>query len=267
MAGIHAWNALTSPALAGLAGERCVAVLPMGATEQHGPHLPLGTDTMIAEGLVARALGRVEAGGDVVELPSLAIGESSEHTSFAGTLSHEAETLLAMLAEIGAGLAGAGILKLVIVNAHGGQPQIVDLAAQRMRTRHAMLVVRASYMTWPLPCHLDGLDPGGHHVGLFETAMMLVLKPRLVAMAKAGAFESAAAGLAARHRRFGGAGRLGFAWQAEDLNPSGAVGRADEATAELGRELLDHHSGILAELIDDALDFDTRMFSGAIQGE
>ncbi len=228
----------------------------MGATEQHGPHLPIGTDTMIAKGLIDRAGRHVEAPGTVLVLPFLAIGKSSEHTSFPGTLTHEPETLLAMVRQIGSGLAANRIRRLVIVNAHGGQPQIVDLAAQDLRDHHDMLVVRANYMTWPLPPHLAGLDPAGHHGGMMETAIMLALHPHLVRMAKARTFPSQATSLASRHRRFGHEGRLGFAWRAEDLNPEGVAGRADEATAALGETFLDHFGKTLGDLISDALDFD-----------
>ena len=263
MAEFRSWETLTSPDLKRLAGTRCVAVLAMGATEQHGPHLPLGTDTMIARGLIDRAHQYVAAPGTVLLLPVLAIGKSSEHTSFPGTFTHEPETLLAMVRQIGAGLAASRIHRLVIVNAHGGQPQIVDLAAQDLRDRHDMLVVRANYMTWPLPPHLAGLDPEGHHGGMMETSIMLALHPDLVEMANAGTFRSVATSLASRHRRFGQDGRLGFAWRAEDLNPAGVVGRAGEATAALGEELLDHFGQMLGELVSDALDIDRREVFGS----
>ena len=258
MADFRTWASLTSPELATLAGERCVTVLPVGAIEQHGPHLPLGTDMMIADGLIARALGFVDSDVTVLVLPTQAIGESTEHTSFAGTLGHEAETLLAAWTEIGASLTRSGIHKLVIVNAHGGQPQIVDLVAQRLRSRHTMLVVRANYMGWPVPAGL--IDAGelahGHHGGLAETAIMLALHPELVRMDQAGDFASSARELAATHRRFGPDGRLGFAWQAEDLNAAGAVGNAAGATAEIGNILLGAHAQRLAEMIMDATDFE-----------
>ncbi len=264
MARVRTWAALTSPDLAGLAGEASVAILPVGAVEQHGPHLPLGADAMIAEGLAARALGRLAGDGAALVLPTQQIGESAEHGSFPGTLSHEAETLLAAWSEIGASLARCGVFKLVIVNAHGGQPQIVDLVAKRLRTRHAMLVVRANYMTWPPPPGLvdDDERAHGHHGGLCETSMMLALRPELVRMDEAADFPSRARSLAARRRRFGHGGRLGFAWRAEDLNPRGVVGNAAAATADLGEALLDHFAGVLAQLIDDALDFDRRAHFG-----
>lgn len=218
---------------------------------------------MIARGLTDRARQHVATPGAVLVLPPLAIGKSSEHTSFTGTLTHEPETLLAMVRQIGADLAASRIHRLVIVNAHGGQPQIVDLAAQDLRDHHAMLVVRANYMTWPLPPHLAGLDPEGHHGGMMETSIMLALHPELVEMASAGAFPSVATLLASRHRRFGQGGRLGFAWRAEDLNPAGVVSRAGEATAALGEELLDHFGQMLGELISDALDIDRREVFGS----
>ena len=159
---------------------------------------------MIAEGLAARALGRLAGDGAALVLPTQQIGESAEHGSFPGTLSHEAETLLAAWSEIGASLARCGVFKLVIVNAHGGQPQIVDLVAKRLRTRHAMLVVRANYMAWPPPPGLvdDDERAHGHHGGLCETSMMLALRPELVRMDEAADFPSRARSLAARRRRF-----------------------------------------------------------------
>lgn len=257
MAPTRSWLDLTTEEVAALDGAHAVAVLPVGAVEQHGPHLPLGTDTTIAEGLVAAALERLPRDVPALLLPTQAIGHSPEHGAFAGTLELDAETLIAVWTRIGESLARSGVRKLVIVNAHGGQPQVVDLVAQRLRTRHAMLVVRANTMAWPLPDGLVDEDERshGHHGGLVETSLMLALRPDLVRMEKAEDFASAARDLAARHRRFGHGGRLGFAWQAQDLNPRGVVGNAAAATAELGHRLLDHHATILAALIADAADF------------
>ena len=266
MADARTWMDLTVDDIAALDTGRCVAVLPVGAVEQHGPHLPLGTDSYIAEGIVALALRRVADDVPVLLLPTQAIGHSPEHGDFHGTLSHEAETLLAAWTELGAGLHRSGIRKLVIFNAHGGQPQVVDLVAQRLRARLGMLVVRANYMTWPLP---DGLidaeeQAHGHHGGMVETSIMLALHPERVRLAQARDFASSARELAGRHRRFGHGGRLGFAWQAQDLNPAGVVGNAAGASATVGKALLDHHAGRLADLIADAAAFDLgRLRDGA----
>lgn len=260
MADMAIWAELTSPELARLAGERCVAVLPVGAVEQHGPHLPLGTDAVIAEGLARAALERLEGDVTALLLPTQAIGESCEHEGFAGTLGQRVETLLAAWCEIGAGLARNGIFKLAIVNGHGGQAQIVDLAAKRLRVRHAMVAVRANYLAWPLPAGLvdEHEQSHGHHGGLVETALMLALKPEQVRLEALRNFPSAATGLARHARRFGRDGRLGFAWRAGDLNPQGVVGNAAAATAEIGRALLECHARRLAELIADAADFDRK---------
>ena len=258
MADVRFWSELNSGDVAALDRARGVAVLPVGAIEQHGPHLPLGTDSIIAEGIVARALGRLPQDLPAFVLPTQAIGHSLEHGDFPGTLSQEAETLLAAWTQIGSSLCDSGIGKLVIFNAHGGQPQIVDLVAQRLRARHGMLVVRANYMAWPLPEGLVEADEQahGHHGGMVETSLMLALRPDLVRMDQAREFASSARDLAARHRRFGHGGRLGFAWQAQDLNPAGVVGNAAGASAAIGTALLDHHAGRLAELIADAAAFD-----------
>jgi len=257
MAAIRPWLHLTSEDVARLDRARTVAVLPVGATEQHGRHLPLGTDTAIAEGIVRAAVERLPDETPVVLLPTQAIGTSPEHEDLPGTLSLDAEILLGAWTAIGAGLVRQGLRKLAIVNAHGGQPQVVNLVAQRLRSRHAMLVVRADVTAWPLPDGLVGADElaHGHHGGLVETSIMLALAPELVRMDRAADFASAARRLAARHRRFGHGGRLGFAWQAGDLNPEGVVGNAAAADATVGRRIVEHHAARLSELIADASDF------------
>ncbi len=246
---------LTSTDISGVSGEDCVAILPVGAIEQHGPHLPTGTDYFIAEGLVSAAVAQATSDGWILVLPTQCIGDSVEHRSFHGTLSLRTETLIDAWTGIGTELCRNGIHKLIIVNAHGGQPQVVDIVALRLRTRNAMLVVRGNYMNWPLP---DGTpaDPGGIHGGMLETSMMLQLHPELVHMDKAAEFRSRTEELASSYRKFGHDGRAGFAWMMEDLNHAGVAGRANEATRELGALLMDHYASILAQLIDDTLEFD-----------
>jgi creatinine amidohydrolase len=165
------WAHLTTTDFDRIDPERTVALLPVGAVEQHGPHLPLATDTLIADGIVARALPQVPPDVTVLVLPTQAIGDSLEHSDFAGTLSHQAETLIASWLEIGLSVDDAGVDKLMIFNAHGGQPQIVDIVAQRLRADVGMLVGRASYFAFGCP---DGLIEAdelafGIHGGELET--------------------------------------------------------------------------------------------------
>src|SRR5690606_39186929 len=109
---------LTTADLVGLDAERTVAVLPVSAIEQHGPHLPLATDAIIGDGLVRLAMERVKQ--DVLVLPAMTIGHSLEHIDYPGTLSIAAESLLAAWLDIGRSVARTGLRKLVLLNTHGG---------------------------------------------------------------------------------------------------------------------------------------------------
>ncbi|NIW24071.1 MAG: creatininase family protein, partial [Gammaproteobacteria bacterium] len=176
------WQELTTCDFAGLEPERTVALLPVAAIEQHGPHLPLATDAVINAGIVTEAMQRLPDDLSVLVLPALNVGSSLEHTAFAGTLSIDAETLLAMWRQLGACVARAGIRKLVILNTHGGQTALVDLAALQLRAAHAMLVARANYLRFGTPAGLFSEQEltGDVHGGLVETSLMLHLRPDLV---------------------------------------------------------------------------------------
>ncbi len=237
-----------------------VALLPVAAVEQHGPHLPLGTDAIICDGVMEAAGHRLNEACRVLRLPTQRIGVSPEHAGFAGTLSLEPETALAAWTAIGASVARSGLNRLVIFNSHGGQPGVVDQLALRLRREHGMLVARVNIFGLGLPEGAVAPDEArnGLHGGLVETSLMRVLRPDLVRMDLARNFHSrdrdiaAASALLAAER----AG-IGIGWLAEDLNPAGVTGDAASATVDLGQRILDHLGTALARLLEDtgALDW------------
>ncbi len=247
------WKDLTTEDFAGLDLARQVAILPVGATEQHGPHLPLGTDSVINEGIVSRAVELVPADIPLLVLPTVAIGVSPEHRDFPGTLTLSAETLLHVVVEIGESVARAGLRKLVLFNSHGGQPAALELAGQRLRTDHGMIVVLVN--SWRLMRPADFFPPAerevGIHAGANETSLLLHLQPGLVRRDRVADRPSAARAYERNHPELAGGGRFRFAWQTQDINPSGAVGDARLATADTGRALTEQASSALVALVTD----------------
>jgi creatinine amidohydrolase len=245
------WQDMSSKEFGELDAARVIAVLPVGAIEQHGPHLPVATDACINQGVLARAIEQMPDDLPVTVLPLLPVGKSDEHLAFPGTLSLSAETLIRVWTEIGEGVARAGIKKLVLFNSHGGQPQIMDVVARDLRVRHAMMVVAYSWYAAGLPAGLfdDAEMRHGIHAGAIETSMMLYLRPDLVRMDLAADFSPLMRELAGDYRHLSptGAGRL--AWMAQDLHPSGACGDARNADAERGRILIEHAAQALIALL------------------
>jgi len=261
---IHHWQHLTSPELAERVRPEAVAVLALGAIEQHGPHLPLSTDLDIACGLQAAALARLDARLEVFVLPPLCLGASDEHAGFAGTLSLSAAQMNAQLLAVGEGLHRAGLRRLVVINAHGGNIGWLGPAALMLRRRFGMLVVKANYMLFETPADLIGADELRHglHGGQAETAMMLHLHPERVRLAHLQRFGSVAEHLP-ENSVLGPEGQAAWAWLAEDLNPDGVVGNAAAASAELGRQLIEHYASCLAQVIGEAAELDLSGFAAA----
>ena len=245
------WEHLTTTDLADGAYRNAVAVLPVAAVEQHGPHLPLGTDAILTDGVLDAALQCLPDTVDVLRLPTQRIGLSPEHANFAGTLSFDAETLIAQWTAIGRAVARACIRRLVLLNGHGGQTAPVDIVAMRLRSEFGMTVVRSTYFA------LIGEHPAidaresafGWHGGLIETALMLAIRPDLVRVGEAADFRSVAEDIAAEHSALRVEGETGLGWMAEDLNLSGATGNAAAATVEIGRTLLNQAAGRLGTLL------------------
>jgi creatinine amidohydrolase len=249
---IYDWTTLTSPELGELARQDALAVLALGAVEQHGPHLPLGTDLMIADGLMAAVRDRLAPVRPVLVLPSLALGASEEHDHFGGTLSLSSTHAAATIRALGERVHAAGVERLVLLNAHGGNHAVMTAAALDLRRRLGMLVVKASYLRLDPPPSVLAADELRHglHGGQAETAMMLALAPDQVRMDRARAFESIAE--RSGDSLLGPEGPASWAWMAEDLNPAGVVGRADRATPEQGRILIDHYASLMAGIITEA---------------
>lgn len=237
-----------------------VAVLPVAATEQHGPHLPVSVDRTINEGVVARALELLPDALPVLVLPTQAVGLSVEHIRFPGTLTLSAETLIALWTEIGESVARAGIRKLVLLNSHGGQPQVVDIVCRRLRARAGMFAVACMWSRLGKPDGLVGATEARHgiHGGFVETSMMLHLAPDRVDMAKAQDFRSRWIARENEYSVLVPEGAVGFGWEAQDLHPAGALGDASIATAEAGAQFVEHAAARLATLLREVhgLDLD-----------
>ena len=268
------WAELSTADFEQLDRARAIAVLPVAATEQHGPHLPLSVDTDLVEGVVAAALPALASDLPVLFLPTQAVGLSPEHARFPGTLTLRAETVIRLWTEIGESVAAAGVKKLVLFNAHGGQVSVMDIVARDLRARLGMLVYSVSWFNLPL-LDAQGADVSarfsaqehrfGIHAGEIETSMMLALRPGRVRMPLAQDFQSKAQARAARFPILGNGRSAKLGWQMQDYHPAGAVGNAAAATAEKGRALVDAAGRALADLLAeiDRLPPDTLCGRGA----
>ncbi len=260
------WQALTTTEVEGAVARDPVVVLPLAAIEQHGPDLPLSTDLEIGMGLLAAAFAVLPADVPCWALPAMPVGASSEHASFAGTLTVSAGVLGEVVVQIGASLARAGVRRLLVTNSHGGNVGALDEAGLRLRREHNLLVVKTSWFRFERPRGVELPEEEwrhGLHGGAIETAMMLHLRPDLVRSSQGlGEFQSLGVELESTLRRLGPEAEASFSWLAEDLHPRGATGDARLATAELGRRLVEHYGRALAESIQDAHGFPLDRLAG-----
>lgn len=251
------WADLTTEEIEQLDHENTVVVLPIAAIEQHGPHLPINTDMAIADGHIHSVIGKLPEDQSVFFLPTLAYGKSDEHLNFPGTVTLAAETLTAVIVEIGASLTWAGIRRLIIINSHGGNVEVMGIAARRLRIGHDMFVVATNWLRFGQPQGLfdENEVRFGIHGGDIETSIMLHYRPDLVRIEKAKDFVPSSAIIEATYKRLRATGGISFAWMTEDLHPLGAVGNAAAATAEKGQKSADYAASAFIELVDDVLSF------------
>ena len=247
------WGEYRAPEFRAVDPDATIAILPIAATEQHGPHLPVGTDALIAEGMLMAASAMLPERLDVRGLPIQAVGKSNEHVWAAGTLTLPGHVAIEAWTELGLSVSRAGVRKLVIVNSHGGNEEMMGIVARELRVRADMFVVKTS---WSRFGHPDGMFSElerrhGIHGGEIETSLMLHFRPDLVDMAKAKDFVSLAAETDAKFKHIAPTGTHAFAWIARDLNESGVVGNAAAATAEKGRAVAEHQAKGFVELLKE----------------
>ncbi|MTI16887.1 creatininase family protein [Rhodobacteraceae bacterium RKSG542] len=249
---------MTTQDFAEAQGNNWIAVLPIAAIEQHGPHLPVVTDTLIAEGQVTETISLLPEDLPVTFLPIQAIGVSDEHISFPGTLTFSPETAMKQWEQIGDAVHRAGIRKLVIVSSHGGNNALMEAVTRSLRIKYNMLAVATSWLRFGQPQGLYAKEEAlyGIHGGDIETSIMLALRPDLVRMDKAQDFKSTQLDYIDNFQYLRAHGRHQFGWKSEDLNETGAMGNALKATAEKGRASLTCAAEGFIKLLQDVQAFD-----------
>lgn len=260
----RSWEDLAWTEFRGL-DPQTVAILPVAAIEQHGPHLPVCVDATLNGGILDRALALAPDGLPLLVLPMQKIGLSVEHIRYPGTLTLQPETVLALWTDIGDSVARAGIRKLVIFNSHGGQPQIMDIVCRRMRSAHRMLAVGVSWFRLKRGADGEAALPEaervhGIHGGAVETAMMMHLAPGLVRRAAIADFSSRWLAHESGYAQLTPEGAIGFGWETQDLNPSGAVGDPRLATPAMGAGIVENSARALLQLLTEVHRFDAQAY-------
>jgi creatinine amidohydrolase/Fe(II)-dependent formamide hydrolase-like protein len=252
---------LTSPEIAALPKAQAVVVLAVGSVEQHGPHLPTITDSLVGQTTLGRALERVEPSVQVWVIPPLTYGKSNEHRPFPGTITLSASTMGAVIGDIARSLARSGFRRLILLNSHGGNPQVLDAIARDLHEETGM-------MLFSISAHRLGLPPSpplrpeeaiwGMHAGDTETASVLAVAPELVHMdrtAELGDYPKLPPGLTHLGSQ-GPYGPVGFSWLSADLSTTGVLGDPRQATAEQGAERLEATVARLAEVLVEIASFE-----------
>src|SRR6476659_13864 len=252
------WTDIHWPEIAGGAAAHWIAVLPLAATEQHGPHLPLGTDVMIAEAYLARVRELLPAAIPATFLPLQPVGISTEHIDYPGTLTLPTAVALKAWMALGASVARAGLKKLVMVTSHGGNSAAMTLVAQDLRAQYGLLVVTTGWSRFGAPEGLFSVDELRHgiHGGAVETSIMLARYGQHVRRDAIADFRSTSIATEDHYRQLSAHRPAPFAWQTQDLHDSGAVGDATLASADKGEQLIEHGARAFCELLDDVDKFD-----------
>lgn len=252
---------------AGFDASERIVVLPLGAHEQHGPHLPFETDTLIATGIVSRLKQALPDNLPVSFLPVEPVGYSIEHMDVTGTKTLGFNEAIERWLEIARQQHEQGVRKLIMLNAHGGNSPLMTIVATEARVRFDMLAVATSWTRFGLPEELITPEEKAIdiHGGDIETSVMLALCPQHVAMEKAQAFSSRQREFSNRFKHLRAYGPHAFGWKMSDLNPLGVAGNAAAASAEKGEKIIARSVKGLIELLQDVHAFDVNAFASSHQ--
>ena len=252
---VNRLDELSGPGVGRSLSSESVIVLPLGAVEQHGPHLPLNTDYVVAESVSREVVARVGSECDTWLLPTLPFTKSNEHAWAAGTMWLSASTLMAVLDDIGRSIAATPARRLLFINGHGGNSSLVAMANRELRLKHGLM----TFLAHPhVPADQGGSSGAGElgmgvHGGMDETSMMLHLRPDLVDMTLAR--RSVPDRLAENtHVRFGGS--VSFGWLSNDFAPDGVIGDPTGATPEAGAAMFETSVGVLCDVVREVSRFD-----------
>ncbi|MEO1670410.1 MAG: creatininase family protein [Cyanobacteria bacterium J06631_2] len=236
--------------------ENVVIIQPVGAIEQHGPHLPVAVDSAISMGVLGKALTDLDSSISAYALPCLYYGKSNEHDGFPGTITLSANTLLRVIEEVALSIYRSGFRKLILMNSHGGQPQVMEIAARDIHQKHPDFAV-FPFFTWRVPHNAGEMltsqeQEYGIHAGDAETSIMLSLLPQQVQMDKA--VKEYPQGLP-EDSLLDMEGKLPFAWLTRELSQSGVMGDATVATKEKGDRILESLADGWVQVIQDVYKF------------
>lgn len=252
------WSDFRTTEFSAFDPEKTIVILPTAAIEQHGPHLPVGVDTFINEGMLAQLRATLPDDITVLILPVQAVGKSNEHIHAKGTLTLTAKTALDAWSEIGLSVARAGLKKMVIINSHGGNLDLISILGRELRVQAGMMVVKCQWGNFGKPEGMFSQQETtfGIHGGDYETSLMLHFRPHLVDMEQAIDFRSTA-----ETAPISPIGPVNLAWVSSDLNPDGAVGEAHLATAEKGKAVCEFQVAGFIDMLAKLRDLPTASYA------
>lgn len=246
------WADLTTAEVGRVITASSLAVVPVGAVEPHGPHLPMSTDLVMAEAVASAVVSRaVDAGHDLWLLPALSVTKSDEHTALPGTLWLNASTLFATLVDLGRSLAAAGVRRVLFVNGHGGNSALLEVALRELRRRFDL----RTFLVSSPPTPGDTECGMGIHAGWSETSMMLHVAPELVSMEEAATLGPKPATAVASYGHVGFGKTVKFGWLSTDFDSSGVVGDPTGASAEAGERLFEDYVASVLDAVPEILTF------------
>jgi len=250
------WQELSTTDFKKMKKDRVIAVLPLGSTEQHGPHMPVATDALVIEAVIRDVMGQLND-VDTIFLPTLWCTKSTEHINFPGTVLLTADTLMRVLHDISASVARAGFKKFVMMNSHGGNSDLLAMAAREIRGATGMYTFVVDIMRLLAAFPPANLEPGAYdiHAGYFETSVILARYPKLLEGENWKGYGSdlKRGKLAKTFEGFKYLRPQGFpvnvAWLTEDLTFDGVVGDPTYANAEKGEQDLQAQSHLVCEVL------------------